>query len=217
MKTNGELQKDVINAIKWERSLEEAEIGVTAKSGVVTLSGVVDSYSKKLRAENAAKNIHGVKALAVGISVDYGFFFKKNDTEIAAEIINVWKYNWEVPNDRIKVKVEDGWAFLEGEVTWKFQEEASEAAIMNLLGVKGITNLITVKSLANDILDKVDIENAFIRNWGINARDIKVEVDHYNVRLSGTVHSLHQKDEAGRLAWNANGVSSVNNELTVIH
>lgn len=216
MISNLELQKNVQNAIRWEPSMHAAEIGVTAKDGVVTLSGSVNSYSKKLEAENAAKKVKGVKAIAEDITIDYGNSFKKNDTEIAQDIIDTWEHNWEVPQDKIKVKVEDGWVKLEGDVSWKFQEEASHDAIKNLSGVKGVVNLIKVKSKLDDITEKVDVENALERNWSINAKDVKVEAKQNKVKLKGTVHSLYQKDEAGRLAWNAPGVRFVDNELAVI-
>lgn len=217
MKNNSELQKDVQNAIRWEPSIQAAEIGVTAKDGVVTLSGTVDSYSKKINIERAVKDVIGVKAIAEDITIDYGISFKKNDTEIAQNILKACKDNSEVPEDKIKIRVEDGWVKLEGEVAWKYQEEATKDAIKNLTGVKGITNLIEVKTESKDKLEKKDVENALTRNWSINAKDVKVEVENNTVKLKGLVHSLYQKEEAGRLAWNAPGVSAVDNELAVIY
>src|SRR5450631_2197501 len=113
MKTNEDLQKDVQDAIKWEPLLNAAEIGVTAKDGVVTLSGIVDSYSKKLEAESAAKSVIGVKALVEKIEIKFGSDWNKNDNEIATEVLNAFKFNWEVPNDKVKVSVEKGLVTLE--------------------------------------------------------------------------------------------------------
>ena len=217
MKSNEELQKDVQNAIKWEPYMNAAEIGVTAKDGVVTLSGTVDSYSKKINAERAAKNVVGVKAVAEDIEINYGASHKQNDTDIATSVMSAWKYNWNVPEDRIKVKVEDGWVKLEGEVPWKYQADAAKNSINNIDGVRGVSNLIKVKSESKDSLEKKDVENALKRNWSINSKDVKVEVNHNKVKLTGLVHSLYQKEEAGRLAWNAPGVWSVENELAVIY
>jgi len=217
MKSNENLQKDVLNAIKWEPLLNAAEIGVTAKDGVVTLSGVVDSYAKKVEAENAAKNVDGVKAVAETITVNYGNSFSKNDTEIANEVLNAWKWNWEVPNDKIKVKVESGWVTLEGELNWNYQKDAARKAVQNLTGVKGVSNNIVIKSDSKDAIERSDVEDALERSWTIDDKHIKVGVTGNNVRLTGSVHSLYQKDEAGRLAWNAPGVWSVDNELDVIY
>ena len=217
MKKNSELQREVQNAIKWEPSMHAAEIGVTAKDGVITLSGSVDSYSKKSNAERATKNVIGVRAIAEDIKINYGPSFSKDDTQIAHDILNAWKNNDEVPESKLTVKVENGRARLEGVVAWKYQEEASTDAIKNLSGLKGITNLIKVKAQSRDSLEKKEIKGALKRNWTINSKDIKVEVSKNNVKLTGLVHSLYQKDEAGRLAWNTPGVSSVENELAVIY
>lgn len=216
MKNNLELQEDVQNAIKWEPSINSSEIGVAVRDGVVTLSGTVDSYSKKLAAERATKNVIGVRAVAEDINIHYGNTFIKNDTEVASEVLSAWKNDWEVPDRQIKVRVENGWVNLEGEVIWMFQKQAAKNAITNLTGVKGVTNGITLKSESKDTVEKEDITRALDRNWSINGHDIKVEVNQNNVKLTGKVHSLYQMEEAGRLAWNTPGVNHVENELAVL-
>jgi len=216
MKRNEDLQKDVQDAIKWEPLLNAAEIGVTAKDGVVTLTGVVDSYSKKLEAEDAAKNVDGVKAVVEKIKIKFSSNLGiKDDNEIANEVLNAFKWNWEVPNDKIKVKVEDGWVTLEGVLEWNFQREAAKNLVNNQIGVKGLTCNITIKSETHDDIEKKDIENALGRNWSIDDDDIEVKVSGNKVTLNGTVHSFYQKDEAERIAWNAPGVWIVDNELVI--
>lgn len=217
MKTNEELQKDVQNAIQWEPLMHAAEIGVTAKDGIVTLSGTVDSYSKKINAENAAKSVLGVKALAEEITVNYGTSFVKNDTEIAKEVLDSWKTSMSIPEDKVSVKVEKGWLTLEGEVEWYFQKENAGTSLVNLPGVKGVNNQINVRSTSKDTIELKDVEQALNRSWAINPLDIKVEVKNNVVKLMGMVHSMYQKEEAERLAWNAPGVSSVENDLAVIY
>ena len=217
MKTNEELQQDVEDAIKWEPSLNAAEIGVTAKDGIVTLTGIVNSYAKKLEAEDAAKNVAGVKAMVEKIDIKFGVSGVKNDNDVASEVVNAFKLSWEVPEDNLKVKVEHGWVSLAGDVEWNYQKEAAKKAIKNLAGVKGVTNNITIKSESLDEIERKDIERAFVRSWAIDNRDIQVEVSGNRVTLNGTVNSLYQKDEAGRIAWNAPGVWSVDNELVVDH
>ena len=215
MKSNEELQKDVQSAIKWEPLLNAAEIGVTAKDGVVTLTGTVDSYAKKLEAENAAKNVTGVRAVAEEIEINFNSSYSKNDTEIANEVLNAWKWNWEIPNDKIKVKVEKGWVTLEGELTWNYQKEAAKRVIIHLMGVKGVSNKITIKSETHDAVETASIERALERNWSIDDENIHVKVTGHTVKLTGTVDSIYQKDEAGRIAWNAPGVWTMDNELAV--
>ena len=216
MKTNEELQKDVQNAIKWEPLLHAAEIGVSVKDGVVTLTGSVDSYSKKTEAENATKNVMGVKVVVEKIEVRYDSSYdKKDDNDIANEILNAYKWNWQVPNNKVKVKVEKGWVTLEGELNWNYQKTAAKDAVSKLMGVMGVSNNITIKSISEDAVEKEDIENALNRNWSLSSEEIYVHVSDHKVTLTGTVGSWYQKDEAARIAWNAHGVWMVDNELEI--
>lgn len=215
MKSNEDLQKDVQDAIKWEPLLKAAEIGVTAKDGIVTLTGTVNSYSKKLEVEDATKNVVGVKAVVEKIVVHFGNVGKKEDAEIATDVLNALNWNWQVPNDKVKVKVEDGWVTLEGELHWNYQKIAARTAVSHLSGIKGITNDMIVKSATQDEIEKKDIEKAILRNWAIDSKGIGVEVVGNKVTLNGTVGSLYQKDQVERIAWNAPGVWNVYNELLV--
>ena len=215
MKTNEELQKDVQDAIKWEPLLHAAEIGVTVKDGVVTLSGTVDSYAKKLEAETATKNIAGVKAIVEKIAIKYNDLGTKTDGDIADEIINAFKWNWQVPAAKVKVKVESGWVNLDGELEWNYQKEAAQAAVKILSGVQGVTNNIKIKSTTNDQIEKADIEYALERNWSIDDEAIDVKVSDHKVTLTGVVDSWYQRDEAERIAWNAPGVWNVHNDLVI--
>lgn len=217
MKTNEGLQKDVQDAIKWEPLLHAAEIGVTVQDGIVTLSGTVDSYAKKAEAEHAAKNVAGVKAVVEKIDVHFGHMAKKEDAEIAREVIDAFNWNWEVPNDKVNVKVENGWITLGGELQWNYQRDAAGRSVNSLTGVRGVFNNITIKPDAHDKIEKETIERALSRNWSIDDDDIKVAVKGNRVTLKGTVDSLYQKDEAGRIAWNAPGVWTVDNELVIDH
>jgi|688.fasta_scaffold02793_24 osmotically-inducible protein OsmY len=216
MKTNEELQRAVLDAIKWEPLLNAAEIGVTAKDGVVTLTGVVNSFAKKAEAEMAAKNVVGVKAVVEKIELKFATdWVKKDDNDIANEVINAIRWNWKIPNDKVKIKVENGWITLYGELTWNFQREALEKSVKDLLGVTGVTNNITIKAESHDIIEKTKIIEALNRNWSINTKNIDVNVNGTKVTLSGSVNSWYQKDEAERIAWNTPGIWSVDNKLTV--
>jgi osmotically-inducible protein OsmY len=216
MKTNEELQKDVQNAIKWEPLLHAAEIGVSVKDGVVTLTGSVDSYAKKSEAEYAAKNIIGVKIVVEKIEVKFNSSWaKKDDNDIASEILNAYKWNWEIPNDKVKVKVENGWVTLDGELNWNYQKNAAKDAVIKLTGVTGVANNITIKSETDDTVEKNSIVGAINRNWSLREKNIEVKVSNHKVTLMGSVGSWYQKDEAARIAWSAPGVWTVDNELEI--
>jgi osmotically-inducible protein OsmY len=215
MKNNQELQTDVQNAIKWEPLLNAAEIGVTAKDGVVSLTGVVDSYAKKLEAENAAKKVIGVKALVEKIEVKFPSSWTKTNAEIANEVLTALKNDWSIPNDKVTVKVEDGWVTLEGELPWNYQKESAKSAVNYLAGVKGVTNNIKIKSEIRDAIEQKNVEDAIARSWSVDDSDINVSVSGTTVTLTGTVDSWYQKEEAGRIAWKTSGIWHVKNELAV--
>lgn len=215
MKNNAELQTDVQNAIKWEPLLNAAEIGVTAKDGVVSLTGVVDSYAKKMEAENAAKKVIGVKALVEKIEVKFPSSWTKTNAEIANEVLTGLKNDWSIPHDKVTIKVEDGWVTLEGELPWNYQKNAAKSAVNYLTGVKGVTNNIKIKSESHDTIEKKDVEAAIARSWSVDDSDINVSVSGTTVTLTGTVESWYQREEAARIAWNTPGIWHVKNELAV--
>lgn len=215
MKIDVEIQKNVMEELKWEPFLNATEIGVAVKDGVVTLSGIVETYSKKRAAENAAKRVAGVKAVAEEIEVKLFATSIKNDTEIARRIVDSLKWHSAVQEDKIKVKVENGWVTLEGEVDWGFQKIAAKNTIENLTGVKGISNLITVKPsvTAKDIKQK--IVSAFHRSAAIDAEKIQIDVQGNKAILSGKVRSWAEKKETQNAAWKAPGITYVENELEI--
>ncbi len=217
MKTNEDLQYDVEQAIRWEPQIDAAQIGVTAKDGVVTLTGTVDSYFKKTEAEKAAKKVAGITALVENIKIDYGSYWdQKNDTEIAAEILNAFKWHTDVPDEKLKVRVENGWVTLDGELGWNYQKDAAKDAVKNLMGVTGVSNDIKIKSEV-DVIELKDIVAAIKRTISGDNQDIEVRVSDKNVQLKGRVHSYYAKDEAERMAWNTPGVSTVDNELIIVN
>lgn len=215
MKTNEELQKEVQNAIKWEPLLHAAEIGITVKDGVVTLTGTVDAYFKKTQAENATKNVAGVKAVVEKIEISYSNGFTKTDNEIASEVLKALSDSWSIPDEKVKIKVENGWVTLEGQLAWNYQREDAKATINYLAGVKGVINNIKIKSEMYHSIEKEDIEKALQRSWAFDSNDILVKVSGTTIILTGIVSSIYQREEAERLVWKTPGVGSVDNNLVV--
>lgn len=215
MRSDTQIQKDVMEQLKWEPFLNSAEIGVAVKNGIVTLSGQVDSYAKKMTAEKATKKVAGVKAIAEDIQISISPLFNTTDTEIAEAVLNALKWHSAVQEDKIKIRVENGNVRLEGEVEWEYQKTSAASSIINLAGVRSVTNLITVKPKieASDVKKKINL--AFQRNAIIDAAKIKVEVIGGKVILRGTVRSSAEKEDAEHAAWNAPGVFMVESKLDI--
>ena len=220
MKTDAQLQQDVINELKWEPTIQAAEIGVAVKDGVVTLSGNVDSYGKKWAADRTAKRVYGVKAVAEEIKVTLAGSYKRADMDIAKSATDVLDWNILVPSHRVKVMVQDGWITLSGDVGWYYQKQHAEDVVRHLIGVVGVTNSITIKPpvpAVKAVEVKNKIEDALKRNARLllAAQKIQVEISGSKVILRGNVGSWADRDEAAHAAWSAPGVWEVENKLTV--
>jgi osmotically-inducible protein OsmY len=216
VKTDAQLQSDVMNELKWWPNVNAAHLGVAAKDGVVTLSGQVTHYAEKAAAEKAAKIVYGVKAIADDIEVKLDASNKRSDQDIAEAALNALKWDFEVPKDKIKVLVDKGWVTLEGTLDWQYQKNSAERCVRNLMGVIGVRDHITIKPSVKWVDVKNKIEDAFRRNADLDARRIVVSTQHGTVTLSGEVSSWTERQSAVSAAWSAPGVTSVKDELTVI-
>ena len=214
MKTDMELQRDVLEEIAWEPSVFVPEIGVIVHAGVVTLIGNVDNLPAKWGAEAAALRISGVKAVANTIEVKLSTNSRRSDEDIASAACNVLEWNILLPKN-LQVVVEDGWITLTGKVQWQFQRNAAEDAVNRMIGVKGVTNQITVKPRVTPFAVKGKIEAALLRHAGLDAKGIRIKIEDGKVTLEGTVGSWAEKKAAENAAWSAPGVAQVDNQLLI--
>jgi osmotically-inducible protein OsmY len=216
MKSDTQLQKDVLDELSWEPSISEKEIAVAVKDGVVTLGGYVQSYAQKRAAEHAVARVAGVRAVAEDIQVKLPTSRQRSDTEIAHAVINALKWDTEVPDELIKTKVENGWVTLEGAIEFFYQKSAAERCVRFLNGVKGVTNLISVKPGAATTRVSQNIEAALKRRAEMDAAKIMVDTRDGKVTLRGSVHSWLELKAAESAAWATPGVWSVEDRLAVV-
>jgi osmotically-inducible protein OsmY len=217
MKTDTQLQQDVIAELKWEPSVNAAQIGVEVKGGVVTLTGHVNSYPEKWNAERAAQRVSGVKALAVEMDVTLPGSSKRNDADIARSAENVLEWTADLPRDSVNIMVEKGWITLSGEVDWEYQRQAAIRAVRFLLGVTGVSDQIAIKPKVSLSAVKSDIDAALKRRAIDDAQNISVKVEGGDVTLSGRVHSWSERELAEHAAWGTPGVRKVVDLITVAY
>jgi osmotically-inducible protein OsmY len=216
MKGDEQIQKDVMEQLKFEPNTSSASIGVSVDSGIVTLSGYVNNYIQKWEAENAARKVAGVKAVVEDLKVKLLGGEERTDEAIARAALNALEWNASVPDGRIKLLVRDGWVTITGNVDWQYQRDAAFDAVSSLKGVVGVSNELAVRPKVKPGDIKSKIESAMQRHALLDSKRIKVSSEGDKVVLSGTVHSWQEKQEAQWAAWSAPGVCDVDNRISVI-
>lgn len=214
-RTDDQLQQAVLDQLRWEPSVRASHIGVSVNGGIVTLAGHVETFAEKQAAETAAAGVRGVKGVVEEIEVRLPFDAVRTDEEIAAAVIERIAWDVAVPADAVKVKVEQGWVTLSGEVQWHYQRSAAAEDVRRLAGVRGVANQITIQSRVDVGVLTDDIVHALHRSWFFDPLTIRVSAEGGVVRLGGTVRTLHERQIAAATAWSAPGVTDVKNEIRI--
>ena len=210
------LRKDVIEELEWDPSIDARTIGVAVEDGIVALTGHVPSYAAKTNAERIVKHVHGVVGVANDIEVKLHSSLERDDVDIARSAVNALEWNVSVPKNHIKVSVSKGWVTLDGNVEWYYQKRAAEEAVMMLVGVRGVSNKITVTSRHVRVEDvKGKIEAALKRSAEVDSKKIAVQATDGKVILTGTVRSWTERQDAVSAAWSAPGVMNVVDEIRI--
>ncbi|MCA6100706.1 BON domain-containing protein [Bradyrhizobium australafricanum] len=215
MRSDREIERDVREELNWDPDLDAEDIAISVKDGVVTLAGFTRSYSDRLEAERAAKRVAGVHAVANDIEVRLPSIDQRPDPDIARDAIDSLKAQLPLSHENIKVVVKDGWLTLEGAVEWQYQKTTAENAVRKVKGVKGVTNVISLKPKVEPTDIQRRIQEAFKRNAEVDANRIAVETHGSEVILKGTVRSWIEREEAERVAWSAPGITRVEDRIVV--
>lgn len=216
MKTDSQLKRDAQNELRWDCSINDANIEVIVQSRVVTVTGQVTTFAEKCAAEEAARRVQGVKGIINKIEVNLPGKLRRTDKDIVLSCSCAIRGKYLIPRDAIRIDVCNGWVTLDGELEWNFQKEAAAGAVQELMGVRGLTNRIGIVRRPTTTGIKRKIVAAISRSSGIDARRIQVETQNGTVILSGTVRSRAQREQAQQAAWAAPGVSAVDNRLAVV-
>jgi osmotically-inducible protein OsmY len=216
-KSDSYIQQEVIRELRWDTRVDEADVGVVVDDGVVTLTGTVSSYGKRLAAQEAAHRVAGVLDVANDIKVLVPGHHTRTDTEIAQAVRDALEWSAYVPHEKIQTTVSEGWVTLEGRVTFWREREEVERIVRRLQSVRGVTNKLSVSwtPSVNAAVLRQEIEEALERQAEREARDIKIEVQDGTVKLTGTVRSWREKRAALGSVSHAPGVRSVEDHLRI--
>ena len=214
VKDDVQIQKDVLDELRWDTRVSAPEVGIEVDKGIVTLTGTVTNYMKRIAAQEAAHRVAGVRDVANDIIVKVSGITM--DTEIAQTVRNALKWDVAVPDERITSTVSEGWVTLEGGVDYYSQKQDAEHAVRSLTGVRGVANRINVQpSTASALEIRKMIESALERHAEREAQRIKVQISEGRVTLTGSVPSWSEKRAVLGAVGHAPGIRDVDDQLRV--
>lgn len=214
-KPDKDLRVHVLDELDWAPNVNADDVGVAVSDGVVTLTGHVPSYAQKRGAERAAFRVAGVRGVANDLEVQLPEEHERSDTDITKAALHAIEWHTQLPAEKIKVKVDDGWLTLEGTVDWNYQRTRAEETVRHLMGVQGVSNQLTVKSrpMPGDVRQR--IRKALERQAGEEVDRLSITVEDGTVTLRGTVESWADFEDIEQAVWAAPGVTRVKNNLQV--
>ena len=213
-KADSQLKQDVESELRWDPSVTSDQVKVTADEGVITLRGSVPHYYEKTTAEKAAQRVGGVRAVADELEVKLFDAYERSDEEVARAALSALEWSYSAPTG-IKITVDKGWVTLQGEAEWDYERNAARDAVSTLMGVRGVSNNITIQSRVQASDVKTKIEEALKRSAETEGRNIHVTVSGNRVNLTGSVHSFSEIEDARLAAWSAPGVMNVDDDLKI--
>jgi osmotically-inducible protein OsmY len=216
MLSREQVQLDVVDELAYDPAVDSSRVAVTvAADGVVTLKGSVPDFMQVRAAERATKRVHGVRAVANDLQVNPPSQYALDDGAVAASALQALNWSVSVPKNAVTLTVSRGWLTLEGTVDWDYQRRAAYNAVRALRGVRGVSNLVAIKAVAQPGEIKEKIASAFRRNAQLDAQTIAVETSGGRVTLRGTVASWTEREAAEHAAFAAPGVTSIDNRIEV--
>lgn len=215
-KSDVQLRDELLAELKWDTRLDPAEVGVAVKNGIVTLSGTVESWAKRLAAKETAHRVYGVLDVANDIVVHTPKTPGLTDAAIAEQARIALEWDVFVPHEKIHTTVSRGILTLDGEVNTASQREDAERAVRNLTGVVAVANNIQVKSSVRNTELKQAITSALRRHANWEADHVKVEVSGGDVKIEGNVDSWAEREAVLSAVWGTRGVHNVDDHLAVL-
>lgn len=219
MTKDEELQKWVLDELRWDPKVQSNQVGVIARDGAVTLTGEVSTYAEKLAAERAAQRVKGVRAVAADMKVKIPSRMATSDEDIAERIARLLKWNSMLQDTNIQAKVSNGYVSLTGEVDWEYQRREAAQRVEELKGITGMSNQVklrgSTRSPSSHDIEK-EIKRALHRHADVEASCVRISVTDGNVTLDGTVGALFERELIENAAWAAPGVKEVSDHLRVV-